>query len=104
MLFRSLLNKKKDIGLFTTSYEVFKDRTKPSFELLDSIQNKNIYRVYPHELFCGISIELLDRCLTHNDKHLFYKDNNHLSIFGSNLVNNLIINKIYKIKIKFLEN
>ena len=59
----------------TTSYQVYKDRTKSSFSLLDSIEGKNIYRVYPHELFCDN--DLKNRCITHDDKSLFYVDEEH---------------------------
>ena len=41
----------------TTSYSVYVDRTKSSFNLLDSLINKNIYRVYPHKLFCNTVIK-----------------------------------------------
>jgi hypothetical protein len=55
--------------LLDTSFDVFKERTKSSFELLDSIQEDNIYRVYPHTLFCNATIK--NRCVTHNDKIYF---------------------------------
>ena len=73
----------------TTSYKVYKNRTKSSFELLDSIQGDNIYRVYPHTLFCNTIIK--DRCVTHDDKYIFYSDGDHPSIKGAEMINNLII-------------
>ena len=82
----------------TTSYQVYKDRTKSSFSLLDSIEGKNIYRVYPHELFCDN--DLKNRCITHDDKSLFYVDEEHTSILGSKMINNLIIEEIKKIESK----
>ena len=57
----------------TTSYKVYKNRTKSSFELLDSIQGSNIFRVYPHKLYCDTLIK--NRCVTHDDKNIFYSDN-----------------------------
>ena len=54
----------------TTSYEVYKKRTKSSFELLDSIKGNRINRVYPHKLFCDTTIK--NRCITHDDKNIFY--------------------------------
>ena len=80
----------------TTSYQVFKNRTKSSFELLDSIKNNNIYRVFPHTLFCNTKIK--DRCITHDEKNIFYSDDDHPSLKGSELINDLIIGKIKKIK------
>ena len=79
----------------TTSYQVFKKRTKSSFDLLDSIQNKNIYRIYPHLLFCNTIVK--GRCITHNNKDIFYNDSNHPSLKGAELINNLILNKIKNI-------
>ena len=76
----------------TTSYTVYKDRTKESFELLDKVQHPNLYRVYPHALFCDNKVA--GRCITHSDNDLFYVDSNHLSIKGAQLLNELILEKI----------
>ncbi len=81
----------------TTSYKVYKDRTKSSFELLDYIEGKNIYRVYPHTLFCDTIIK--DRCITHDDKDVFYSDDDHPSLKGSEMINDLIMKEIEKIEL-----
>ena len=85
-----------------TSYNVFKERTKSSFELLNSIEGKNIYRVYPHELFCDSLIP--NRCITHDKDKLYYFDNVHPSLDGTELINNLIIKEINKIEKSYKEN
>jgi len=82
----------------TTSYEVYKNRTKSSFELLDSVQGENIYRVYPHKLFCDTIIK--DRCVTHDDKNIFYYDGDHPSLKGAEMINDLIMKEIEKIELK----
>ena len=84
--------------LFTTSYEIYKNRTKTSFELLDSIKGDNIYRVYPHSLFCDTIIK--DRCVTHDKNYLFYRDDDHPSLKGAEMINNLITKEIEKIELK----
>jgi len=76
----------------TTSTKTFIDRTKTSFDLLDNIKGKNIFRIYPHELYCDNLIE--NRCITHDDKYLYYLDDDHPSSVSSNLINNLILDKI----------
>ena len=81
-----------------TSFDIFNERTKSSFELLDSIQGKNIYRVYPHTLFCDTIIK--DRCVTHDDKNIFYYDDDHLSLKGTEMVNDLIMKEMKKIELK----
>tara|TARA_B100001057_G_C22837753_1_gene945846 strand:- start:447 stop:2462 length:2016 start_codon:yes stop_codon:yes gene_type:complete len=80
----------------TTSYKVYKDRTKSSFELLDSIKNKNIYRVYPHKLYCDTTIK--DRCITHSLSEIFYSDDDHPSYKGAEMINQLIMDEIKKIE------
>ena len=80
----------------TTSYQVYKNRSKSSFELLDSIQGDNIHRVYPHKLFCDTIIK--ERCVTHDVENIYYTDAHHPSVYGSELINRLIIKKIKEIK------
>ena len=83
-------------NFITTSFDVYKNRTKSSFELLNSIQGDNIYRVYPHKLFCDTLIK--DRCVLHNDKDIFYSDDDHPSIKGVEMINDLILKEIEKIE------
>ena len=80
----------------TTSYQSYKNRSKTSFELFDLIKGKNIYRVYPHLLYCDTSIK--EKCIAHDAKNIFYSDDNHPSVRGSELINNLIMDKIKKIE------
>ena len=95
---KSGFSKYIDIGTVTTSYKVYKERTKSSFELLDNIKSSNIYRVYPHKLFCDTTIK--NRCLVHDDKDIFYSDNHHPSIKGAEMINHLIMKEIEKIELK----
>lgn len=85
-------------NFITTSYEVYKDRTKSSFQLLDSIQGKNIYRVFPDALFCDTIIK--KRCLTHDEKFIFYRDSHHPSLKGAEMINDLIIKIIEEIELR----
>ena len=90
------VNKFSDkIDTFTTSYKVFIERSKDSFDLYDSISNKNIYRVYPHKLFCDTVIK--DRCLTHDENNSFYYDSDHPSQYGAQKINKLILDMLKKI-------
>ena len=80
----------------TTSFQIFKERSQSSFEMLDSLEGDNIIRVYPHKLFCNTLIQ--NRCLVHNEKNIFYSDSSHPSIKGSEMINDLIIEAIDKIE------
>jgi hypothetical protein len=95
---KDILSKNPNLLNITTSYKVYKDRTKSSFELLDSIQDDNVYRVYPHKLFCDIILK--NRCVTHDDKNIYYADDDHPSPKGAEMINDLIIKEIKKIELK----
>jgi len=82
----------------TTSYSVFLERTKDSFEILDSVNGNNLYRVYPHKLFCDNQIK--GRCVTHDEKDMFYRDSNHPSSKGVEMINELIMKEFKKIELE----
>jgi len=95
---KNVNNKKISINDYiTSSYEVYRERTKTTFELLNNIKGKNIYKIYPHELFCNTAIK--KRCLTHDDRNLFYHDWSHPSKKGADMINNLIMKEIKKIEL-----
>ena len=101
-LFRNyVLNKtlfKQSIPIFSGSYDVYKNRHKLIFEILDNIENPNIYRVFPHTYFCDKQIK--DRCVANDENNFFYYDDNHLSLQGSKLVVDGIMKEIEKIELK----
>ena len=91
-------NIKKINNPITTSYQVYLKRNKLAFQTLDSIKGKNIFRVYPHKLFCDKLIK--NRCITHDDKNIFYFDDDHPSKLGAKMINDLIMKEIEKIELK----
>ena len=60
--------------------------------MLDSITGNNIFRVYPHQIFCDNVID--NRCVTHDNENIFYADDDHPSLKGAEKINDLIIKKI----------
>ena len=92
-------NKKDDaIPILSEGYEAYKERNELVFEILDSVQSPNIYRVYPHRVFCDKQIK--DRCVANDQNDLFYFDDNHLSLKGSEFVVEEIMKQIKKIQFK----
>ena len=87
--------KNKIVPTITTSYTVYKERSATSFKLLNSINGDNIIRIYPDKLLCDTKIK--NRCLTNNDKSLFYTDSNHLSDYMAQILFNTILKEIKKI-------
>jgi len=79
----------------TTSYDIYKKRSDKSFKLLNEIQHPKIIRIYPHKIFCNNKIH--NRCVTHSQTDMYYYDNNHLSIKGAELLNDIIMQEIKKI-------
>ena len=82
-------------SILTSSYEVYKRRNKLIFEILDSVQSSNIYRVYPHTFFCDKEIK--NRCVANDKEIIYYHDSNHLSGQGSKFLVADIIGIIKKI-------
>ena len=80
------------LPVLSGSYDVYKKRNKLIFEALDSIENKNIYRVYPHTFFCDRQIK--NRCIANDQENLFYFDDDHLSLKGSEFIAKQIIKEI----------
>ena len=96
VLDKNLFN--QSIPIFSGSYQVYKNRNKLIFEILDSIKNENIYRVYPHSYFCDKQIE--NRCVANDKNNIFYHDDDHLSVQGSKFVVDGIMKEIEKIEFK----
>ncbi len=83
---------------FSEPLKNYLNRSKEAFELLDSIDNKNIHKLYPHLLTCNNIIK--DFCVTHNKTDIFYSDFHHPSAKASEMINDLIIKVIEKIETK----
>jgi peptidoglycan/LPS O-acetylase OafA/YrhL len=83
---------------YSIKYSYFLERNIETYKLLDSIQHERIYRVYPHKLVCNTFI--IDRCATHSEDLLFYRDNFHPSLYMTKQIVNEIMKEIEKIEIK----
>ena len=78
------------------NYTKFVSDSKDTFDLLRGFNHKNLYKIYPHKIFCNNYIE--NKCVGHDKNSIFYVDGAHLSKTGSILINKellKIINKIY---------
>jgi peptidoglycan/LPS O-acetylase OafA/YrhL len=96
-LISKIFDKKFEDNVLTTSYDVYKERNKMIFNTLDSIKHPNVYRVYPDKYFCNTIIA--NRCVANSKDHLFYYDDDHLSLEGSKYVVDGIIKTIKQIEI-----
>ena len=88
-----LINKK-----ISTKLDIYHERSQSTFMLFDSVENENLFRVYPHKIFCDLLIE--KRCKTFDTNDIFYSDDNHPSSKGAEMINDLIIKELEKIELK----
>ncbi len=77
--------------IFSTPIEEYFNFSKSTFELFDSIKNKNIYRIYPHKVFCNTILK--NSCASNDKENIFYFDETHLSLAGSKKVNDMLMKK-----------
>lgn len=74
----------------STSYKVFKQRNKKTIDALDKIPaNQNLFIIEPEKIFCNNFVA--GRCITHKDKVIYYRDDNHLSDDGAKIIMNKVI-------------
>jgi len=85
----------KNFPIITTSNDVFIERNKESYKILDSISHENVLKVYPHKFFCDNQIK--NRCVANDKKDLFYFDSHHLSDRGVEIVVEMILLEIKKL-------
>jgi peptidoglycan/LPS O-acetylase OafA/YrhL len=95
---KKVLLKKDDYKLnyINISFEEYQNKTKFIFEGFEDLNNINLYKVYPHKIFCNTIIK--NKCIAHNDKEIFFIDGVHVSKKGSELINvdlMKIIDRIY---------
>jgi len=85
------LNSDKKIDPISFDHEIYKNRVKSSFFLIDPVKSSVIF-VDSSLVFCNSFIK--DKCVASYGKELFFFDADHLSISGSRLLNNQIIRAI----------
>ena len=85
------LNKNK----LTTKYEYYLDQNKKVLSFFDNLEHKNLYKIYPHKIFCDTNIEKV--CFAHEGKNIFYSDRQHLSFIGAEKLAEKVFDLILKI-------
>ena len=73
----------------TTSYKAYEERSKKAFEILNDINHENLFRVFPHKIFCDYN--KINDCFIHDKKNIFYFDSEHLSVIGSKMLEKPIL-------------
>lgn len=80
---RPIIQSDDQLPDLSTSYSVFRERTKNSYNALDRVIGDRIFRVYPETLFCDSEV---DRCFASKGSKIFFASDNHVSSLGSSLI------------------
>jgi peptidoglycan/LPS O-acetylase OafA/YrhL len=72
-----------DNSQITHSFEAFRQRIQRFDDILNRIPNPNLYRFSVADTLCN---ENTNRCVAADDRGIFYRDSDHLSILGASLV------------------
>ena len=60
-----------------------------TYDVLDSLNSDNIFRVYPEKIFCDTYIK--NQCVAKFGNKLFYEDDDHISPEGEILLSKEIL-------------
>ena len=79
---------KDNSSIHTHSFTNYKSYISNFNNIIDSIENENLYYFNLASLFCS---EVTNRCIMNKGKKLLYRDEYHLSMYGSKIaVKNLL--------------
>lgn len=90
----------KNIETFKYTYDEYKKINKEIINYFDKIDLNNLIKIKPSTILCDESGNVCPLIDYKNNK-LIYSDSLHPSLYGSELINNLIIKEIEKIDLKF---
>ena len=67
----------------------FIKKNQRRYELFDTINNKNYFKVSNRKIFCNTYLD--KKCVFNNSKNLFIHDNHHYTNYGAKLINEEIL-------------
>ena len=87
----NLYIKNKENEKIGIKLSVFLDKQKFIFDFFNTIEHKNIIKIYPHKLLCEKEDDI---CVFYDGKNMIYYDKIHFTSYGSKIINNLILRTI----------
>jgi peptidoglycan/LPS O-acetylase OafA/YrhL len=93
---KDIKNNKSPVNLVDIDFSKYLNESKKIYKLFDTINHKNLYKIYPHKNFCNTIRK--EMCIGNTYEHIYFSDTAHLSKKGSELINidlAKIIDKIY---------
>jgi peptidoglycan/LPS O-acetylase OafA/YrhL len=80
----------------TIDLAAYRRASAATFDAYDAVQGGNVYRVYPHELFCDT--EIAGQCLTHTAEDIYYYDTDHPSPKAAEMIIDKVMEKVRQIE------
>jgi hypothetical protein len=93
---KDLNNDQFPIKIINIDFLEYLEKSKKIFDFYNTMNHKNLYKVYPYKKFCNIYLK--NKCVANTQEHLYFIDSTHLSKKGSELINMdliKIIDRIY---------
>ena len=91
------INKKiSPVDIVNINFTDYLKESKIIFDLFDTMEHKNLYKTYPHKIFCDSYLK--KKCIANTSEHIYFIDVAHLSKEGSKLISMdmiRIIDRIY---------
>tara|TARA_B100000795_G_scaffold218620_1_gene172750 strand:- start:3850 stop:5754 length:1905 start_codon:yes stop_codon:yes gene_type:complete len=82
---KNIKNNEGQINFVNIDFSKYSQESKKIFDLFDTINNKNLYKIYPHKKFCNTYLK--NKCIGNTQDYLYFIDTSHLSKKGSELIN-----------------
>ena len=82
---KDLNNNRFPIKIINIDFFKYLAQSKKIFDFYETMNHKNLYKVYPYKKFCNVDIK--NKCAANTQEHLYFIDSTHLSKKGSQLIN-----------------
>ena len=82
---KNIKNNKIPVNIVNIDLSKYLEKSKYIYTLFNSINHKNLYRTYPHRIFCNTVLK--NKCIGNTHNYPYFIDTTHLSKKGSQLIN-----------------
>ena len=82
---KNIKKNKIPVNIVNIDLSKYLEKSKYIYTLFNSINHKNLYRTYPHRIFCNTTLK--NKCIGNTHNYPYFTDTTHLSKKGSELIN-----------------
>ena len=73
------------VDIVSINYSKYLNKSKKIFTTFNSMNHKNLYKIYPHKKFCNTFLK--NKCIGNTHNYLYFTDTSHLSQKAATLIN-----------------